>query len=109
MAEGLAPDRVAGPPMILELRRRLRGTAGALVTGMTKSPFLSICPSDLRDVIGGATRAASGGGTQDNNSALLTTVTQLQSSISDLAKNNQGNSSDQMMPMMMAMMMKNRG
>jgi hypothetical protein len=75
---------------------------------MTKSPFVSISPSDLRDVIGGAVRCASGAGTQDQSAALLSTVTQLQSSISGLCQNNQGSSSDQMMPMMMAMMMKNR-
>jgi hypothetical protein len=94
--------------MILELRCQTRGTAGADREVMTKSPFVSISPSDLRDVIGGAVRCASGGGTQDQSTALLQTVTQLQSSISSLAQNNQGSSSDQMMPMMMAMMMKNR-
>jgi hypothetical protein len=87
--------------------RDLRGTAGALGTAMTNSPFIAISPSDLCDVIGGATRVASGGGTQDNNTALLQTVTQLQSSISDLAKNNQGGDQT-MMPMMMMMAMKNR-
>ncbi len=75
---------------------------------MTQTPFVSISPAELSDVIGGATRVASGGGTQDQSAALLQTVSSLQSSIASLAQNSQGNSSDQMMPMMMAMMMKNR-
>ena len=68
----------------------------------TQDPFVSIDPTDLGTVSGGAARVASSG-SSDTNDQLMTMLTEISESIKSLASNNNGG--DQMTQMMMMMMM----
>jgi len=67
-----------------------------------QDPFVSIDPTALGTVSGGAARVASSG-SSDTNDQLMTMLTEISESIKSLASNNNGG--DQMTQMMMMMMM----
>jgi hypothetical protein len=68
--------------------------------------FVSIDPTDLTNVAGGAARVAST--SSGDSDQLMTMLTEISQSIQSLASNNNGGS-DQMMQMMMMMMMMGGG
>jgi phosphotransferase system glucose/maltose/N-acetylglucosamine-specific IIC component len=72
----------------------------------TKDPFVSIDPTALSNVAGGAARVAST--SSGDSDQLMTMLTEISQSIQSLAGNNNGGS-DQMMQMMMMMMMMGGG